>query len=213
VRSLPAPKQAPPRTSEHEAWPACSPPTATPSTVTGTTTTYSRKPSAPCSKPSRTARSRSSPTARSHLTAFLPSDRAFRILAHDLTGKWYRTESQLFIGLAGLLGVNTIEAVLLYHVIPGATIDRRTAFESDGAHRTTALPGKTIKVDVLSKHYRLIKLIDADPNDANPLINPWSYNINKGNKQVATPSSCPPSKPLTQPPGVAGQPARGTAVP
>lgn len=119
------------------------------------------------------------------LTAFLPSDRAFQRLAKDLTGKTYRSESQLFSSLAGLLGVNTIEAVLLYHVIPGATIDSKTALRSDGARLTTALPGGTIKVDVLSQRCRLIRLIDADRNDANPLINPWAFDINKGNRQIA----------------------------
>jgi fasciclin domain-containing protein len=118
------------------------------------------------------------------LTAFLPSDRAFQRLAADLTGHWYRSESQLFGALAALLGVDTIEAVLLYHVIPGATIDSRTALKSDGARLTTALPGGKITVDVLSKHYRLIRLIDADRNDANPLLNPWALDLNKGNRQI-----------------------------
>ncbi|MFI5735830.1 fasciclin domain-containing protein [Kribbella sp. NPDC051587] len=119
------------------------------------------------------------------LTAFLPTDRAFQLLAKDLTGKWYRSESQLFTGLAGLLGVDTIEAVLLYHVIPGATIDSKAALASDGAKLTTALPGATIKVDVLSRRYRLIRLIDADRNDSDPLLNPCALDLNKGNKQIA----------------------------
>ncbi|MEV6283814.1 fasciclin domain-containing protein [Kribbella sp. NPDC051770] len=119
------------------------------------------------------------------LTAFLPSDRAFQLLAKDLTGKWYRSESQLFSGLATTLGVDTIESVLLYHVIPGATIGSRTALKSDGAKLTTALPGGTLEVDVLSKRYRLIRLIDADRNDADPLLNPYALDINKGNKQIA----------------------------
>ena len=119
------------------------------------------------------------------LTAFLPSDRAFQVLAKDLTGRTYRSESALFAALAGLLGVGTIESVLLYHVIPGVTIDRRTALRSDGAKLTTALPGGTIKVDVLSRRCRLVRLIDADRNDANPLINPWAFDINKGNRQIA----------------------------
>ncbi|WP_328320036.1 fasciclin domain-containing protein [Kribbella sp. NBC_00382] len=119
------------------------------------------------------------------LTAFLPSDRAFQLLAADLTGHWYRSESQLFNALAGLLGIDTIEAVLLYHVIPGATITSRTALKSDGAHLTTALPGGKITVDVLSKRYRLIRLIDADHNDRDPLLNPRALDINKGNRQIA----------------------------
>ncbi|MFD3400123.1 fasciclin domain-containing protein [Kribbella sp. NPDC058693] len=119
------------------------------------------------------------------LTAFLPSDRAFRLLAKDLTGKWYKSESALFSGLAGVLGVDTIEAVLLYHVIPGATIDSRTALRSDGATLKTALPGGSIRVDVISKRFRIVRLIDADPNDRNPRLNRCALDINKGNKQIA----------------------------
>ncbi|MET9272138.1 fasciclin domain-containing protein [Kribbella sp. NPDC003557] len=119
------------------------------------------------------------------LTAFLPSDRAFRILAHDLTGTWYRSESALFSRLAGLLGVDTIEAVLLYHVIPSATIDSRMALKSDGATLKTALPGGAVKVDVISKRFRIVRLIDADPNDRNPRLNRCALDINKGNKQIA----------------------------
>lgn len=119
------------------------------------------------------------------LTAFLPNDRAFQRLAADLTGTKYRTERQLFAGLATLLGVDTIEAVLLYHVVPGATIDSKTALKSDGAKLTTALPGGAVTVDVLSKRWRLIRLIDADRNDADPILNPWAFDINKGNRQIA----------------------------
>ncbi|HEY4570511.1 MAG TPA: fasciclin domain-containing protein [Kribbella sp.] len=119
------------------------------------------------------------------LTAFLPSDRAFQRLAKDLTGKRYTSERALFSALAGLLGVNTIESVLLYHVVPGATINRKAALKADGATLRTALAGKTITVDVLSKRWRLIRLIDADRNDADPVINPWAFDINKGNRQIA----------------------------
>jgi hypothetical protein len=119
------------------------------------------------------------------LTAFLPSDRAFRSLAADLTGKWYRSESELFTALATLLGIDTIEAVLLYHVVPGATITSKTALKSDGAKLTTALPGGSLTVDVLSKRYKLIRLIDADRTDADPWLNPWALDINRGNRQIA----------------------------
>ena len=118
------------------------------------------------------------------LTAFLPNDRAFQLLAADLTGKWYRSESALFTALATGLGVDTIETVLLYHVIPGATIDSRTALRSDGARLTTAL-GPSIKVDVLSKRYKLVRLIDADRNDLDPLLDPRALDLNKGNRQIA----------------------------
>jgi uncharacterized surface protein with fasciclin (FAS1) repeats len=61
------------------------------------------------------------------VTAFIPDDRAFRLLAHDLTGHWYRTERGTFNALATAAGIDAIESILLYHVVPGATIDSAAA--------------------------------------------------------------------------------------
>ena len=119
------------------------------------------------------------------LTAFLPNDRAFQVLVHDLTHKWVKSEKKVFTTLAGTVGIDTIESVLLYHVVPGATITAKQAVKSDGAKLATALPGATIKVDVRSRWLPLIVLKDADPNDANPWVNPWALDINKGNRQIA----------------------------
>lgn len=119
------------------------------------------------------------------LTAFLPNDRAFRLLALDQLGTWYRSESKLFAALAGALGIDTIESVLLYHVVPGVTIDSRTALKSDGARLDTALAGASITVDVLSKRCRLIRLIDTDRNDPDPILKPSALDINRGNRQIA----------------------------
>lgn len=115
------------------------------------------------------------------LTAFLPTDRAFRRLAQELTGKRYRGEKAVFTDLATTLGVDTIESVLLYHVVPGATITFKQALRSNGAVLTTALPGATLKVKVV-RHHR-VYLVDADTNDRNPRI--VRININKGNVQIA----------------------------
>ena len=57
------------------------------------------------------------------LTAFIPSDRAFQTLVKDLTGKKPSTEAKTFAAVAGLGGIDLVETVLLYHVVPGATID------------------------------------------------------------------------------------------
>ena len=115
------------------------------------------------------------------LTAFLPTDRAFRRLAHDLTGKRYRSEQAVFTDLATKLGIDTIESVLLYHVVPGATITYKQALRSNGAVLTTALAGSTVRVKVL-RHHR-IALVDADTNDANPVI--VRADLNEGNLQIA----------------------------
>lgn len=113
------------------------------------------------------------------LTAFLPTDQAFRQLAADLTGHHYRSESKVFTVLATELGVDTIESVLLYHVVPGATISYRQALRSDGADLTTALPGATVEVDVRRP---FVKLVDADRDARNPLV--VAPDLNARNVQI-----------------------------
>lgn len=115
------------------------------------------------------------------LTAFLPTDRAFRRLVTDLTGKRPRTERATFTRLAAAAGIDTIEAVLLYHVVPGATITYAQARKSDGAALKTAA-GLTLGVNV-RKHGR-IALVDKDPNDGNAVIRKAGKNINHGNRQI-----------------------------
>ena len=117
------------------------------------------------------------------LTAFIPTDTAFKKLVADLQGsRRLPSEKAAFTAVAGL-GINTVEAVLLYHVVPGSTIDRRAALRSDGARLKTAT-GATIKVDVYGCWWaRRVQLIDADRNDRNPRV--VVFDINKGNKQIA----------------------------
>ena len=120
---------------------------------------------------------------RQRLTAFIPTDRAFKRLANDVLGHEQRSESEVFGDLAGALGVETIEQVLLYHVIPGATITYRQALQADGASLDTAA-GAPLTVDVKRfLGWRYVSLVDADPNDANAAV--IVRNINKGNKQIA----------------------------
>ncbi|HET6532005.1 MAG TPA: fasciclin domain-containing protein [Actinoplanes sp.] len=114
------------------------------------------------------------------LTAFIPNDAAFRKLAADVTrSRKLPSERQAFKTVAGL-GIDTVEAVLLYHVVPGATITKRTALRSDNARLTTAA-GSKIKVDV--RWWKRVYLIDADRTDRNPRV--IAFDINKGNRQIA----------------------------
>ena len=119
------------------------------------------------------------------LTAFIPNDRAFRLLAHDVSHNWQKTEKQVFAKLVAKLGVDAIEKVLLYHVVPGGPILAKDALKADGAKLATALPGASITVDVKGKNVPVIILRDRDRNDADPRVNPWQTDINEGNKQVA----------------------------
>jgi uncharacterized surface protein with fasciclin (FAS1) repeats len=114
------------------------------------------------------------------LTAFIPTDAAFRQLAREVSGKRkLPSERRAFATVAGL-GIDTVEAVLLYHVVPGATITKRAALRSDNARLTTAA-GAAIKVDV--RWWKKVYLIDADRSDRNPRV--VVFDINKGNRQIA----------------------------
>jgi uncharacterized surface protein with fasciclin (FAS1) repeats len=116
------------------------------------------------------------------LTAFIPTDRAFKNLASVLTNKTVKTEAGAFKAVAGL-GIDTVEAVLLYHVVPGATVLSGDALKANGAKLKTALAGKVIRVRVTSAP--AIILGDYNTKLANPRVNLDQVDINKGNKQVA----------------------------
>lgn len=117
------------------------------------------------------------------LTAFLPNDRAFQVLVADVAGRWFWSEEAVFTA-AGTLGVDEIEKILLYHVVPGATIDSATALQADGAALTTA-QGGSITVDVISRRYAIVQLRDADRNDINPFLVRGKLDLNAGNQQIA----------------------------
>jgi hypothetical protein len=118
------------------------------------------------------------------LTAFIPNDRAFQVLAHDLTNKWPTTEEKTFDALVAAAGVDAIEQVLLYHVVPGAAITKKAAVNANGASLTTA-QGGTIGVRVYNKYLPIVELRDKDPNDVNPFLNPRALDLNAGNAQIA----------------------------
>jgi uncharacterized surface protein with fasciclin (FAS1) repeats len=115
---------------------------------------------------------------KKRLTAFLPTDRAFRVLVRSLTGTAPKTEKAAFTKLAGVADVDTIETVLLYHVVPGATITKRAALRADGARLTTA-QGGVVTVRVKGDK---VFLRDADRDARNPRV--VAFDINKGNKQI-----------------------------
>ncbi len=119
------------------------------------------------------------------LTAFIPNDRAFRVLAHSLTHRWQKTEEGVFNTLVKKLGVDKIEKILLYHVVPGATILAADALQANGAKLATGLPGASIKVRVIGRNVPQIILHDRDFNSPNPRVNPWQTDLNEGNMQVA----------------------------
>ena len=115
------------------------------------------------------------------LTAFLPTDGAFANLVDSLTGTSPETEQATFDAVAGL-GIDTVETVLLYHVVPGAAVDAAAVLDSDGAALKTAA-GPQVTVAVRSDTN--IALIDKDPNARNARVILEQTDINKGKKQLA----------------------------
>lgn len=115
------------------------------------------------------------------LTAFIPTDNAFIFLVLELTGSRPETEQAAFTAVAGL-GIDTVESVLLYHVVPGPAILSDAALKANGATLATALTGKTIGVSVKGTE---ITLGDYDKLASDPTVELDMVDINKGNRQIA----------------------------
>jgi uncharacterized surface protein with fasciclin (FAS1) repeats len=116
------------------------------------------------------------------LTAFAPTDRAFRKLVEAVAGSKPADEAAAYETLS-TVGLPTIESVLLYHVVPGAPVTLRQAKKADGAELETA-GGEILTVDYRKKADRVF-LIDLDTDARNAYVRPWQANINKGNSQIA----------------------------
>ena len=116
---------------------------------------------------------------RKRLTAFIPTDRAFRRLAFALTGHRPRTERGTFRAIAHAADVDTLEAVLLYHVIPGRTLGSAKVGKLDGATVTTAAQ---VPLTIRIRRGKVV-LVDQDPDARNARV--VAVDINKGNKQIA----------------------------
>jgi uncharacterized surface protein with fasciclin (FAS1) repeats len=115
------------------------------------------------------------------LTAFIPNDDAFINLVTAYTGAAPVSESAAFTAVAAL-GIDTVENVLLYHVVVGPAILSPGALKANGASLATALKGASIGVTVKGT---TITLGDNDVVAADPKVLLPQVDINKGNKQVA----------------------------
>ena len=117
------------------------------------------------------------------LTAFIPNDRAFQVLATDLTGKWYAARSRSSTPSPALSASTRIEQVLLYHVIPGATITAK-----DALNATASARHRPARHRHRQGHLHMVQARRAQgqrPQRHQPLHQPEALDINKGNKQIA----------------------------
>ena len=117
---------------------------------------------------------------KTRLTAFVPTDQAFRSFVKDVKGYAPKTEEKTLKQVVKIAGsIDTIETILLYHVIAGQTLTSPKVLAAEGEKLRTAQGGSfrvhTGKAGVF--------LVDKDRDDANPYV--VVLDINRGNKQVA----------------------------
>jgi len=115
------------------------------------------------------------------LTAFIPTDGAFRKLVRQLGVANWRTmsEADVFAAVAGL-GIDNVETVLLHHVVVGPAIDLKTAVGAGGAVLTSAA-NQPLRVDVGTS----LRLLGSAAPFWNPSVSLARTDINSGNLQLA----------------------------
>ncbi len=104
-------------------------------------------------------------SASTAVTLFAPNDRAFQLLAKDLTGRWFATETQTFNALAKAVanGDVNLTNVLTYHVVPGKVVKADVPFNTPVA----TLNGGEIK---FKKKWFGIRIQDEVSAFRNPTI-------------------------------------------
>lgn len=114
------------------------------------------------------------------LTAFVPTDRAFRKFVRGIKGFAPKTEAKTLKQVVKIAGdIDTVEAILLYHVVAGKTLTAKKVVAAEGQKVRTA-QGRAFRIHVGKGG---VFLVDKDRNAANPYVK--VLDINKGNKQVA----------------------------
>ena len=121
------------------------------------------------------------------LTVFAPNDRAFQALVYSLTGRWYWSEAKVFeklvAAVSGLVGpdatIDTIEAVLLYHVVGGKVMSSQVP--SLNGKDVTTVGGGTFRVKV---GWFFTSLVDKDPDALNPTLVKSKLDIPAGNSVI-----------------------------
>lgn len=113
------------------------------------------------------------------LTAFIPTDMAFRKLASKLGKGTLNKEENVFAAIASL-GINKVEKVLLYHVVLGDPLTRAQLIALPNLSEFTTAQGSKVTLNVA---------VSLVLRDLSPLPNPRVIinraNINDGNNQVA----------------------------
>jgi hypothetical protein len=127
------------------------------------------------------------------VTAFLPDDRAFRVLEASLTGSWERTEKAVITGLVTALGgparaAATFDTVIQYHLLEDAAVRSNAVLGLKGKPRSertfTTQQGGTIVFQVWSAKpaFPVVSIGDQDRDAPNPFLVPWKLDITAGSQ-------------------------------
>jgi uncharacterized surface protein with fasciclin (FAS1) repeats len=111
------------------------------------------------------------------VTLFAPNDRAFQLLAFDLTGKWYATESKVLNAIVGAVGTgDTLTEVLTYHVVAGkfvkADVPLNTDLETLAEQSLQVTPGPfgTLRIADANDGFRNASIIRTDIDAGHSVI-------------------------------------------
>lgn len=119
---------------------------------------------------------------KKRLTAFAPTDAAFRKLVEDLTGTAPKSEKATVDAILATYDVDTIEEVLLYHVVAGKTLNStKVVAAAKKKQKITMANGATIRVKLMKGK---VVLVDKDKNDRDARAIPKLLDLNKGNRQI-----------------------------
>lgn len=99
------------------------------------------------------------------VTLFAPNDRAFQLLAKDLTGRWYWTEQRVLNAIVRAVEAGKVDLtnVLTYHVVAGKFVKAEVPLNTP----IVTLNGDTIKLK--PKRFG-IKVKDNMPDFRNPYL-------------------------------------------
>ena len=115
----------------------------------------------------------SDPSTR--FTVLAPNDAAFMATVGELTGSRPASEQAAFDAVASL-GIPTVTQVLLYHVVAGRRLGPLQVLLS---RQLTMANGGKVGV-------RFIRLVDADPDARDPLLNVFRLDIAASNGVIHT---------------------------
>jgi uncharacterized surface protein with fasciclin (FAS1) repeats len=121
--------------------------------------------------------------AKSDTPLLALTDGKKRLTAFVLTGTAPKSEKATVDAILATYDVDTIESVLLYHVVAGKTLTSpKVVAAAKKGSKITMANGAKIKVKLQKGK---VVLVDKDKNDRDARAIPKALDLNKGNRQVA----------------------------